>query len=192
MTDEQTLDEQASDLQADEQSTENISVTTDEQRIEQLEEQLAGAKENALRAAAEMQNIRRRAEQDIEKAHKFALEKFATDLLAVLDSLERGLEVSDPTDEKIRPMREGMELTYKLFLDTLKRFKVERLDPQGEPFNPEQQQAMAMEESIHVEPNSVLKVFQCGYAMSGRLLRPAMVVVSKAPSEPPVKIDEQA
>lgn len=192
MTDEQTLDEQASDLQADEQSVENATVTTDEQHIEQLEEQLASAKENALRAAAEMQNIRRRAEQDIEKAHKFALEKFATDLLPVLDSLERGLEVSDPTDKTIRPMREGMELTYKLFLDTLKRFQVERLDPQGEPFNPEQQQAMAMEESTHVEPNSVLKVFQCGYVMNGRLLRPAMVVVSKAPSEPPVKIDEQA
>ncbi len=88
-------------------------------------------------AAADVQNIRRRAEQDIEKAHKFALEKFATDLLAVLDSLERGLEVSDPADETIRPMCEGMELTYKLFLDTMKRFQVERVDPQGEPFNPE-------------------------------------------------------
>lgn len=192
MTDEQTLDGQVSDLQADEQSADNVSISTDELRIEQLEDELAGAKENVLRAAAEVQNIRRRTEQDIEKAHKFALEKFATDLLPVLDSLERGLEVSDPADEKMRPMREGMELTYKLFLDTLKRFKVERLDPQGEPFNPEQQQAMAMEESIHVEPNSVLKVFQCGYAINGRLLRPAMVVVSKAPSEPPVKIDEQA
>ncbi len=160
MTDEQTLDEQASEL----------------------EDQLAGAQENVLRAAAEAQNIRRRAEQDIEKAHKFALEKFAADLLPVLDSLERGLEVSDPTDETIRPMREGMELTYKLFLDTLKRFQVERLDPQGEPFNPEQHQAMAMEESAVAEPNSVLKVFQCGYSMNGRLLRPAMVVVSKAPS----------
>ncbi len=155
MTDEQTLDEQTSDLDADNQHAEAGSA---DQRIAELEDQLATAQENALRAAAEAQNIRRRAEQDIEKG----------------------------------PMREGMELTYKLFLDTMKRFQVERLDPQGEPFNPEQQQAMAMEESIHVEPNSVLKVFQCGYAMNGRLLRPAMVVVSKAPSEPPVKIDEQA
>src|SRR5690554_1376487 len=191
MTDEQTLDEQASDMNAEQQAATNPADLAQE-RIAELEGQLVSAQENALRAAAEAQNIRRRAEQDIEKAHKFALEKFATDLLAVLDSLERGLEVSDPTDEKIRPMREGMELTYKLFLDTLKRFKVERLDPLGEPFNPEQQQAMAMEESIHVEPNSVLKVFQCGYSMNGRLLRPAMVIVSKAPSEAPVKIDEQA
>ena len=192
MTDEQTLDEQSSDLHAEERNAETGSADTAEQRIAELEDQLLGAQENVLRAAAEAQNIRRRAEQDIEKAHKFALEKFATDLLAVADSLERGLEVSDPTDESIRPMREGMELTYKLFLDTLKRFQVERVDPQGEPFNPEQHQAMAMEESTHAEPNSVLKVFQCGYVMNGRLLRPAMVVVSKAPSEPPVKIDEQA
>lgn len=191
MTDEQTLDEQASDMNAEQQAATNPADLAQE-RIAELEGQLVSAQENALRAAAEAQNIRRRAEQDIEKAHKFALEKFATDLLAVLDSLERGLEVSDPADEKIRPMREGMELTYKLFLDTMKRFQVERVDPQGEPFNPEQHQAMAMEESIHAEPNSVLKVFQCGYMMNGRLLRPAMVVVSKAPSEPPVKIDEQA
>ena len=175
-------DEQTSDLQADEQNAATGSVEAEEQRIAELEDQLAAAQENALRAAAEMQNIRRRAEQDIEKAHKFALEKFATDLLAVLDSLERGIEVSDPANEQIRPMREGMELTYKLFLDTLKRFQVERLDPQGEPFNPEQHQAMAMEESAEAEPNSVLKVFQCGYSMNGRLLRPAMVVVSKTPS----------
>lgn len=192
MTDEQTLDEQTSDVPADEQQAAAGSVESAQERIAELEDQLAGAQENVLRAAAEVQNIRRRADQDVEKAHKFALEKFATDLLAVLDSLERGIEVSDAADEAIRPMREGMELTYKLFLDTMKRFKVERLDPQGEPFNPEEHQAMAMEESTHVEPNSVLKVFQCGYSMNGRLLRPAMVVVSKAPSEPPVKIDEQA
>lgn len=191
MTDEQTLDEQASDINAEPQAATDPAQAAQE-RIVDLEGQLASAQENALRAAAEVQNIRRRAEQDIEKAHKFALEKFATDLLAVLDSLERGLEVSDPADETIRPMREGMELTYKLFLDTMKRFQVERVDPQGEPFNPELHQAMAMEESIHAEPNSVLKVFQCGYVMNGRLLRPAMVVVSKAPSEAPVKIDEQA
>ncbi len=191
MTDEQTLDEQASDINAEPQAATDPAQAAQE-RIVELEGQLASAQENALRAAADVQNIRRRAEQDIEKAHKFALEKFATDLLAVLDSLERGLEVSDPADETIRPMREGMELTYKLFLDTMKRFQVERVDPQGEPFNPELHQAMAMEESIHAEPNSVLKVFQCGYVMNGRLLRPAMVVVSKPPSEAPVKIDEQA
>lgn len=192
MTDEQYLDEQASDQSADEQNIEAGTEITDQERIAELEDQLAGAKEDVLRAAAEVQNVRRRAEQDVVKAHKFALEKFATDLLAVLDSLERGIEVADANDESIRPMREGMELTYKLFLDTLKRFQVERIEPLGEPFNPELHQAMAMEESAEAEPNSVLKVFQCGYSINGRLLRPAMVVVSQAPSEPPVKIDEQA
>ncbi|MDY7219470.1 nucleotide exchange factor GrpE [Denitrificimonas sp. JX-1] len=186
MTDEKNLDEQTSDVEADQQNAETEAqvdaVQSDEERIAQLEDQLAKAQEDALRAAAEMQNIRRRAEQDIQKAHKFALEKFAMDLLAVLDSLERGIEVSSPDDENIRPMREGMELTYKLFLDTLKRFQVVRIDPQGEPFNPEEHQAMAMEESAELEPNSVLKVFQCGYSINGRLLRPAMVVVSKAPA----------
>jgi len=129
---------------------------------------------------AELQNVRRRAEQDVEKAHKFALEKFAADLLLVVDSLERGLELSDPADEALRPMREGMQLTLKAFLDTLRRYQVEPLDPHGEPFNPEHHQAMAMEANAGVEPNSVLKVFQKGYLLNGRLLRPAMVVVSKA------------
>lgn len=195
MTDEQILDEQTSEQTADEQSVENLEVATQataEERIAELEDQLAGAKEDVLRAAAEVQNVRRRADQDIAKAHKFALEKFANDLLAIVDSLERGIEMADVNDESIRPMREGMELTYKLFLDTLKRFQVERIEPLGEPFNPELHQAMAMEESTQAEPNSVLKVFQCGYSINGRLLRPAMVVVSQAPSEPPVKIDEQA
>ncbi|MNZ69109.1 heat shock protein GrpE [compost metagenome] len=150
------------------------------QRVQALEEQLAEARDQALRAAAELHNVRRRAEQDVEKAHKFALEKFAADLLMVVDSLERGLELSDPADETIRPMREGMELTLKAFHDTLKRYQVEALDPHGEPFNPEQHQAMAMQASPGVEPGSVLKVFQKGYLLNGRLLRPAMVVVSKA------------
>lgn len=149
-------------------------------RVQALEEQLAEARDQSLRAVAELQNVRRRAEQDVEKAHKFALEKFAADLLLVVDSLERGLELSDPADEALRPMREGMELTLKVLLDTLKRYQVEQLDPHGEPFNPEHHQAMAMEPSASVEPNSVLKVFQKGYLLNGRLLRPAMVVVSRA------------
>ena len=131
-------------------------------------------------------------DKDVEKAHKFALEKFAGDLLAVADSLERGLELSNPDDEAVKPMREGVELTLKLLLDTLARHQLVPVDPQGEPFNPEHHQAMAMEESTHAEPGSVLKVFQKGYLLNGRLLRPAMVVVSKAPAETPPSIDEKA
>jgi len=161
-------------------------------RIAMLEEQLAAAQDQSLRSVAELQNVRRRAEQDVEKAHKFALEKFAGDLLPVLDSLERGLELSNATDETLKPMREGMELTLKMLQDTLKRYQVEAVDPHGAPFNPEHHQAMAMEESATAEPGSVLKVFQKGYLLNGRLLRPAMVVVSKAPAAQQPSIDEKA
>ncbi|WP_449431117.1 nucleotide exchange factor GrpE [Pseudomonas putida] len=161
-------------------------------RVQELEEQLAAAKDQSLRAVADLQNVRRRAEQDVEKAHKFALEKFAGDLLPVIDSLERGLELSSAEDETIKPMREGIELTLKMFHDTLKRYNLEPVDPHGEPFNAEHHQAMAMQESADLEPNSVLKVFQKGYLLNGRLLRPAMVVVSKAPSAAQPSIDEKA
>ncbi|WP_150305064.1 nucleotide exchange factor GrpE [Pseudomonas saliphila] len=163
-------------------------------KVASLEEQLAAAQDQALRAAADVQNARRRAEQEVEKAHKFALERFANDLLPVLDSLERGIELSDERDEALRPMREGMELTLKMFADTLGRYQIEEVDPEGEPFNPELHQAMTTEERDSMEPNTVVRVFQKGYTLSGRLLRPAMVVVSKAPANKPASpsIDEQA
>ena len=189
MADEQTLDTQTPEANsaAEIASGEDLAA-----RVQVLEEQLAAAQDQSLRVAAELQNIRRRAEQDVEKAHKFALEKFASDLLPVVDSLERGLEMSSATDEAIKPVREGMELTLKLFHDTLKRYQLEAVDPRGAPFNPEHHQAMDMEESSSLEPGSVLKVFQKGYLLNGRLLRPAMVVVSKAPSATAPSIDEQA
>jgi molecular chaperone GrpE len=195
MADEQTLDTQSLDAnQAPEASSEDLVA-----RVQVLEEQLADAQDQVLRVAADQQNVRRRteqrAEQDVEKARKFALENFAKDLLPIIDSLERGLELSSPDDGSIRPMREGIELTLKMFQDTLKRHEVEAIDPHGEPFNAVQHQAMAVQESADVEPSSVLKVFQKGYQLNGRLLRPAMVVVSKAPSAdapPAPSIDEQA
>jgi len=184
MADEQ-LDEQ--NLNAEETGASDLAA-----RVQTLEEQLAVAQDQSLRAVADLQNVRRRADQDVEKAHKFALEKFANDLLPILDSLERGLELSDASDEALRPMREGMELTLKMFSDTLKRYHLEAVDPHGQPFNAEHHQAMAMEESAEVEPNSVLKVFQKGYLLNGRLLRPAMVVVSKAPAAAQPSINEKA
>ncbi|UZE24536.1 nucleotide exchange factor GrpE [Pseudomonas sp. B21-056] len=188
MADEQTQDTQNQEAtQTSQDSGGDLAA-----RVQVLEEQLAGAQDQALRVAADLQNVRRRAEQDVEKAHKFALERFAGDLLPIIDSLERGLELSNPDDENIRPMREGIELTLKMFQDTLKRYQLEAIDPHGEPFNAEHHQAMAMQESGDVEPNSVLKVFQKGYLLHGRLLRPAMVVVSKAPVPVSPSIDEQA
>ena len=180
MADEHKLDPQSAEVEAPDEVATELAGDDLALRVRELEEQLAAAQDQALRMVAELQNVRRRAEQDVEKAHKFALEKFAADLLLVVDSLERGLELSDPADEALRPMREGMQLTLKAFLDTLRRYQVEPLDPHGEPFNPEHHQAMAMEANAGVEPNSVLKVFQKGYLLNGRLLRPAMVVVSKA------------
>jgi molecular chaperone GrpE len=188
MADEQTLDTQAFGAgTAADAADENVLT-----RIQVLEEQLATAQDQALRVAADLQNVRRRAEQDVEKAHKFALERFANDLLPVVDSLERGLELTNPDDEAIKAVREGLELTLKLFQDTFKRYQLEALDPHGAPFSAEHHQAMAMQESELTEPNTVLKVFQKGYLLNGRLLRPAMVVVSKAAAPAPPSIDEQA
>lgn len=180
MVDEQRQELQDEDVIAEQ---EQGAAAQDEDllaRIASLEEQLAAAQDQALRAAADVQNARRRAEQEVTKAHKFALERFANDLLAVVDSLERGLELSSDDDPAIKPMRDGMELTLKLFADTLERYQVVAVDPHGEPFNPDLHQAMTMEERDNVEPNTVIKVFQKGYTINERLLRPAMVVVSKA------------
>jgi len=161
----------------------NLNTETTENKITQLEQQLAKANDDMLRAAAEVQNLRRRTEQDIEKAHKFALERFAGDLLAVVDSLERGLELTRDVEDNptAKSVREGLELTFKLLIDTLNRYQITVVDPLNQQFNPELHQAMSMREDLEHEPNTVLEVFQKGYTLNERLLRPAMVVVSKAP-----------
>ncbi|QIB67677.1 nucleotide exchange factor GrpE [Kineobactrum salinum] len=148
----------------------------------QLETDLQQARDAALRAHADAQNIKRRAEQDIEKAHKFALESFCKELLPVVDNLERALEVTSGHDGSIKPIVEGLELTLKSFQDALKKFHIEVVDPQGEPFDPQLHQAMSMVENGEVEPNTVIAVMQKGYTLHSRLVRPAMVMVSKAPA----------
>ena len=146
-----------------------------------LEAELEAAKDAALRAQADAMNVQRRADQEIEKARKFALERFCGDLLSVVDNLERALESSDD-EQGSAALAEGVELTRKGFMDVLAKYGVETVDPQGEPFDPETAQAMSMVEQPDVEPNSVVAVMQKGYLLNGRLLRPAMVMVSKAPS----------
>jgi molecular chaperone GrpE len=146
-----------------------------------LEEELAAAQDAALRAQADAMNVQRRAEQEIEKARKFALERFCGDLLTVVDNLERALE-SAGEDHGAAALIEGVELTHKGFLDVLTKYGVEAVEPLGEPFDPETAQAMSMVEQADVEPNSVIAVMQKGYLLNGRLLRPAMVMVSKSPS----------
>ena len=144
--------------------------------VEALKKELA---ELRPRAQAEIQNIRRRAEQDVEKAHKFALEKFTTELLPVVDSLERAIEASQGDDERVKAIREGVEMTLNLFLTCLEKFNVEQINPQGETFNPEHHEAMSMVPAEGVEPNTVVTVVQKGYLLNGRLVRPAMVMVAK-------------
>jgi molecular chaperone GrpE len=152
------------------------------QQVETLQDDLAQARDVALRAQADAQNVKRRAEQDVEKARKFALERFCSELLPVVDNLERSLEAIDSDDEALKPVAEGIELTLKSFLDALRKFQIEAIDPQGEPFDPQQHQAMSMIENPDAEPNTVLAVMQKGYTLNGRLVRPAMVMVSKAPA----------
>ena len=146
-----------------------------------LTEEIASLKEQVLRAQAETQNARRRAEQDVEKARKFALEKFVNDLLPVADNLERAIAAADQDDESQKAVLEGVELTLKSLVDTLKKYNVEAVNPENEPFDPQLHQAMSMVPNPDVEPNTVLNVFQKGYTLNGRLVRPAMVVVSSAP-----------
>lgn len=153
-----------------------------EQKLEQATNQAVEEKDRALRTVAEMENLRRRTALDVEKAHKFALEKFASELLPVLDNLERTLQVADKTNEAVKPLLEGVELTLKSMANSVAKFGVIAIDPQGQLFDPNQHQAMSMIENPDVAPNTVIAVMQKGYELNGRVIRPAMVMVSKAPT----------
>ncbi|TXH63524.1 MAG: nucleotide exchange factor GrpE [Tolumonas sp.] len=153
-----------------------------EQKLEQAVNAATDEKDRALRTVAEMENLRRRTAQDVEKAHKFALEKFATELLPVLDNLERTIQVADKQNEAVKPLLEGVELTLKSMANSVAKFGVIAIDPQGQSFDPNQHQAMSMVENADVAPNTVIAVMQKGYELNGRVIRPAMVMVSKAPA----------
>ena len=146
--------------------------------VEELQQKLSTLGEQLLREQAEMQNVRRRAQRDVESAHKFALEKFATELLSVVDNLERAIGAIDAEDDSQKAVAEGLELTLKNFVDVLIKRSVEPVDPEGQPFDADLHQAVSMVPNAEVEPNTVINVFQKGYTLNGRLIRPAMVVVS--------------
>ena len=154
--------------------------------LEAAEAKAAENWDRYLRAAAEIDNIRKRAGRDVENARKFALENFSRDLLAVKDSLEMGIQAAESAD--VESLLEGKAATLKLLTTTLARFGIEELDPVGEPFDPEKHEAMTMQPSADAEPGSVLNVVQKGYALNGRLLRPAMVVVA---AEPAAEADQE-
>ncbi len=176
--------EEQVDVQLD-AAAENIS--PEQEKINELELALASAKstvadqkDSVIRAKAEVDNVRRRAAQDVEKARKFALEKFAAEMLTTVDNLERALQNIDKDDESNTAIIEGIELTYQGLLASLEKFAIKAIDPQEQPFNPELHQAMSMQEVEGVAANTVIAVMQKGYELNGRLIRPAMVMVSKA------------
>ena len=153
--------------------------TADEEAVSELDRLKAKADENwdlYLRTAAELQNIRKRAGRDVENAHRFALERFSKELLTVRDSLEMGLAAAE--NASVDSLLEGSTATLKLLGGMMQQFGIEEIEPAGEPFDPEQHEAISMQPSADVEPGSVITVVQKGYSLNGRLLRPAMVVVA--------------
>jgi molecular chaperone GrpE len=149
-------------------------------QLAKLEADLLEAKDESLRNQAEMQNILRRSERDVQNAHKYALDKFVAELLPVVDNLERALQSIDQNKEDLKSLAEGVVLTLKSFQDVLARYKVLPIDPKGEVFDPELHQAMSILEMPGSIPNTVVDVFQKGYTLNDRLVRPAMVVVAGA------------
>ena len=173
--DEQPMADEVSEAEVD--AGEQIEDT--EAEVSELEQAEAKANENwdrYLRAAAELENVRKRAVRDVENAHRFALERFSKELLAVRDSLEMGLAAADSAS--VESLLEGSAATLKVLGTTMQQFGIEVVDPAGEPFDPEFHEAISMQPSDDVEPGSVVTVVQKGYSLNGRLLRPAMVIVA--------------
>ena len=164
--------------------TEDLSVETLQAELEQARLEAADHKDKFIRARAEVDNMRRRAELDVANAHKFGIEKFAGEVLTVRDSLElaRAVDLSAGDEQALSKMHEGLDLTLKQLDAVFDKFGLTVLDPQGEKFDPERHQAMSMVESDEVQPNHILTVVQKGCLLNERLLRPAMVIIAKAPA----------
>lgn len=181
---EEIITEQHDEVEAVEPDASAEQVDPRDEKIANLEAQLVEAqnreRDSVLRIKAEMENLRRRTEQDVEKAHKFALEKFINELLPVIDSLDRALEVADKANPDNTAMIEGIELTLKSMLDVVRKFGVEVVGDTNVPLDPNVHQAIAMVESEDVEAGKVLGVMQKGYTLNGRTIRAAMVTVAKA------------
>ncbi len=184
---ESTVENQATETEVSPE-TELLEASSPEEAIAQLQQELEQANQKAqenwdkaLRIQAEMENLKRRTQKDLDDTRKYAVERFAKELISVIDSLELGLQAIAGDSPEVQKFREGSELTLKQFEAAFAKANIETVNPLGQPFNPEHHQAMAMQPSAEFAPNSVLTVFQKGYLLNGRLLRPAMVVVAKAP-----------
>lgn len=181
--------------QADNNAATDLNLEQALMKLAEAEQRADQARDDLLRVQAEMQNLRRRTQQDVEKAHKFGQEKFSAELLSVIDNLERALAAASAhEDETVKAIYEGVDLTLKSFMDCFSKFHIETVDPMGEPFDPSLHQAMSIQENPDVEPNTVIAVMQKGYTLHGRVLRPAMVMVSKASDGGATggNVDEQA
>lgn len=148
--------------------------------LAEAQSQAAQHFDSLLRLQADMENLRRRTEREVDNAKKFALERFINDLIPVLDSMEMGLQASNQAVNEQDTIRQGLEMTLKMFQDVMARFHVEALDPTGQKFNPQEHEAMTMQPSADHEPNTVMLTIQKGYKLQGRVVRPARVVISSA------------
>lgn len=191
-TDNNESEQQGTDIEdiLNEQFEGEFSVNELHEKLLAAEDKVAEQQDKVIRAMAEMENIKRRASRDVENARKYAVEKFASDLLPVVDSLEQGIETSRDASD-ISALREGMEMTNKMLISTLEKQGLIQVHPMGEKFNPEYHEAMSMVENMDVAEDHVMTVFQKGYQLNGRLVRPARVVVSRGHADMP-SIDEKA
>lgn len=169
---EEELDEEIEDIEA----LEMEQRTAGSHDVRALERELHEAKDKLLRAHAEIDNVRRRAVQDVEKAHKYGIDKFVKELLPVVDSLDKALELGF---EGAKALHEGVELTHNLLMRALAAHGVAEVNPVDQPFDPNLHEAMSMQAGTGAKPNTVVMVFQKGYQLNGRLIRPALVVVAQ-------------
>ncbi|CAM3030112.1 nucleotide exchange factor GrpE [Vibrio rarus] len=170
------------DIEWNEETAEEVEeskVAQLEAALLQTEMRLKEQHDTVIRAKAEVENMRRRTEQEMSKARKFAINKFAEELLPVIDNLERAMQAADTESEVIKPILEGIEMTHKSFIDVVSKNGLKEINPEGEAFNPELHNAVSMVESPDHEANTVTVVLQKGYELNGRVVRPAMVMVAK-------------
>lgn len=181
---ENAINEEEQTEQADDEQQPALSLEEAVEKLSEAEAETARAKDDLLRVQAEMHNLRRRTDQDIEKAHKYALERFTSELLTVMDNLERAVAAAaDSDDPKVKAIHEGVDLTQKSLADVFSKFNIKAIDPEGEPFDPQLHQAMSIQENPELEPDTVMAVMQKGYTLNERVIRPAMVVVSREASD---------
>ena len=162
--------------------SEEVTIESLKKKLEEAEAKAAENLDQLVRTRAEMENIRRRSERELANAHKYALEKFAQELLPVIDSMEMGVAAASDENADVSKLREGTEMTLKMFEAAIEKFGIKGVHPKGETFNPDHHQAMSMIDSTEHEPNTIIDVMQKGYLLNERLVRPAMVVVSSANS----------